>query len=87
MQLPPERETIESAAQMFLDFGAKAIIIRSGALGAYVVPEKGQSGRWVDAYFSAQDTHRVKDVTGAGNAFLGGLAAGLCLCNRNLLEG
>jgi len=86
MPQPPQRQTIERAAQIFLELGAKAVIIRSGPLGAYVVPEQGQSGRWVNAYFSVQEGHRVKDVTGAGNAFLGGLAAGLCLCNRNLLE-
>jgi len=86
MPQPPQRKTIERAAHIFLELGAKAVIIRSGAMGAYVAPRQGEPGRWVNAYFSIQDTHCVKDVTGAGNAFLGGLAAGLCLCDRNLLE-
>ncbi|KAF8341211.1 Ribokinase-like protein [Cantharellus anzutake] len=67
-------------------FGAKAVIVRSGALGAYVIPEHGQSGHWVEAYFGAEDGQRINDVTGAGNAFLGGLAAGLSFCNGDLLE-
>ncbi|KAF8311530.1 Ribokinase-like protein [Cantharellus anzutake] len=82
----PRRETIEQAAQALLGLGAKAVIVRSGALGAYVIPGHGQSGHWVEAYFGAEDGQRINDVTGAGNAFLGGLAAGLSFCNGDLLE-
>jgi sugar/nucleoside kinase (ribokinase family) len=86
--------------------GGGAVIIRSGALGAYVATRDG-GGHWVDAYWTEGEAHRVVDVTGlssswqikdlyqmpcvlrigAGNAFLGGLAAGLALTNWNLHEG
>jgi len=66
--------------------GKGAVIIRSGALGAYMKKRDGSAGCWVDAYWSDNKAHRVVDVTGAGNAFLGGLAAGLALTNENLYE-
>jgi len=52
------------------------VVIRSGALGAYVV-SRSTRGCWVEAFWGPNDLHHVVDVTGAGNAFLGGLGAGL----------
>jgi sugar/nucleoside kinase (ribokinase family) len=72
-----------------------AIVIRSAELGAYVAQQPTDvgseqadryAGRWVDAYWSAEHAERVVDVTGAGNSFLGGLAAGLALAN-DIYEG
>jgi len=83
LPLPPSRELIELAAHKFLDIGVGQdktgwIIIRSGALGAYMKSERTK-GAWVDAYWTKEDNHEIVDVTGAGNGFLGGLAAGLIL--------
>ncbi|KAH6915139.1 Ribokinase-like protein [Coprinopsis sp. MPI-PUGE-AT-0042] len=75
------KDSIERAASSFLDFsigedGKGWVIIRSGAMGAYV-RSRGRPGRWIEAYWTPEDEKRIVDVTGAGNAFLGGLAAGL----------
>lgn len=56
------------------------MIIRSGHLGAYVLT--ASHGKWIPAFWESaanEPTHdsHVVDVTGAGNAFLGGLSAGL----------
>lgn len=84
-----------------------SVIIRSGALGAYVMTSD-KKGRWIDAFWSSAeniDSLTVVDVTGdslgkyvhgrdhidkklgAGNSFLGGLAAGLSITNGNVYEG
>jgi len=83
--LPPTRASIEEAADRFLRYGIGGgrrgwVIIRSGEMGAYVKSLEG-GGRWIDAFWtsSADDAGSVVDVTGAGNSFLGGLAAGLLL--------
>ena len=59
-------------------------MIRSGALGCYVV-SKERAGEWVAAYHKSQST--VVDVTGGGNSFLGGLTAGLKLAKGDVYEG
>lgn len=97
--LPVTRVKVEEAAAKFLGYGVGeggqgSVIIRSGALGAYVV-SRTTKGRWVEAFWGPNDLHHVVDVTGtpnpdpllrfdaeywtkgAGNAFLGGLGAGL----------
>ena len=82
--------------------GKGAVIIRSGELGAYVkqLGKKGlwvdaywgenQSEKVVDVTGQRTVEHRtirqLKLSKGAGNAFLGGLAAGLAL-GKNLYEG
>jgi len=81
MPLPVTRSKIEEAAAKFLDYGVGdngegSVIIRSGALGAYIV-SRIVKGRWVEAFWGPNDHDHVVDVTGAGNAFLGGLGAGL----------
>ncbi|KAL0949572.1 hypothetical protein HGRIS_009621 [Hohenbuehelia grisea] len=77
----PSIENIERAAQRFIDIGVgKAgdgfVIIRSGPLGAYVL-SRAKGGQWIEAYWTDAQKDKVVDVTGAGNSFLGGLAAGL----------
>ncbi|KAG1892696.1 Ribokinase-like protein [Suillus subluteus] len=44
-------------------------------------------GQWIDAFWSStENIDKVVDVTGAGNSFLGGLAAGLSIANGNVYE-
>ncbi|KAG6812651.1 hypothetical protein H0H92_001601 [Tricholoma furcatifolium] len=83
MPLPPTPLLIEEAADRLLAYGVGVsrsgwVIIRSGALGSYV-KSLNDNGMWVSAFWTADDHERVIDVTGAGNSFLGGLAAGLLL--------
>ena len=63
------KTAVENAASEFLEMGvgkenSGSVIIRSGALGAYVMtPDR--KGRWIDAFWSsAENTDRVIDVTG-----------------------
>lgn len=90
LPLPPSRSTVEQAADLFLGFGVGkegtgTVVIRSGGLGAYT-KSRAREGEWVEAYWTTQDEGKVVDVTGAGNSFLGGLAAGLLL-NGNDVHG
>ncbi|KAI9466751.1 Ribokinase-like protein [Lactarius psammicola] len=85
---PVSKSSIERACKSFLDFGVGpsgtgAVVIRGGSLGAYVA-SRSQPGTWIEAYWRTEE--RVVDVTGAGNSFLGGLAAGLVLTNGDVFE-
>ncbi|KAG8777206.1 hypothetical protein FRC15_011473 [Serendipita sp. 397] len=85
----PDKATVEQAADILYGFGVGprgegSIVIRSGALGAYIKNSQS-TGQWIDAYYTVADTGKVIDVTGAGNAFLGGLAAGLSKHNDDVL--
>jgi len=92
LSMPVENVTrvmIEDTCSQFLAMGVGregkgAVIIRSGELGAYV-RQVGKEGLWVDAYWGGDRPEKVVDVTGAGNAFLGGLAGGLAL-GKNLYD-
>ncbi|KAH7344550.1 Ribokinase-like protein [Rhizoctonia solani] len=84
---------IELAAARFLSFGVGEhasgyVIIRCGAMGAYAATMGAGAvkGWWTPAYWTPEDEGAVVDVTGAGNAFLGGLSAGLYLSNGNVRE-
>ncbi|KAF8204950.1 Ribokinase-like protein [Pholiota molesta] len=86
--LPPSKETIEKAADEFLELGVGHqrsgwVIIRSGGLGAYVKSLETQ-GRWIEAFWTPEDAAKVVDVTGAGNSFLGGFAAGMVLSDGDV---
>ncbi|KAF8164977.1 Ribokinase-like protein [Crassisporium funariophilum] len=88
--LPPTTESIERAANEFLEIGVGLekqgwVIIRSGELGAYLKSVQTE-GAWIDAYWTASDVEKIVDVTGAGNSFLGGLAAGMMLSNGDVYE-
>jgi len=66
--LPLSKEGIEEAAKEFLNFGIGRqgngwIVIRCGALGAYV-KSADTEGAWIDAYWTSTDVERVVDVTG-----------------------
>ncbi|KAN0139998.1 Ribokinase-like protein [Lactarius tabidus] len=85
---PVSKSSIERACKSFLDLGVGpagtgTVIIRSGSLGAYAASRE-KPGMWIEAYWSTEE--RVVDVTGAGNSFLGGLAAGLVLTNGDVFE-
>lgn len=65
---PVTKDQIEFAASRFLEIGVGpagdgTVLIRSGALGAYVATRK-HGGRWVDAYWGTEDARKVVDVTG-----------------------
>ncbi|KAG2152948.1 Ribokinase-like protein [Suillus clintonianus] len=85
------KTAVENAASEFLKMGvgkanSGSVIIRSGALGAYVITSD-REGQWVDAFWSsAENIDKVVDVTGAGNSFLGGLAAGLFKAKGDIYE-
>lgn len=67
---PPTKPLIEKACHLFLEFGVGregngAVIIRSGALGAYVATRKG-GGEWIPAYWDENNApEHIVDVTGA----------------------
>ena len=79
----PTSKEVEVAADTFYQAVAKAgkplpvIIVRAGEMGAYTIAS-GWTG-WIPAYRGANAQERVVDVTGGGNAYLGGLCAGLLL--------
>ncbi|KAI5894322.1 Ribokinase-like protein [Schizophyllum commune H4-8] len=92
--LPPgsiSASLVEEMAIKFASYGARTVVIRSGARGSYVLnaePSLGaQESRWVDAYWRPEEaTEKVKSTTGAGNSFLGGLCAGLALAGRDIFK-
>lgn len=68
MPTPPTKASIEEACNKFLELGVGqegkgSVIIRSGALGAYVA-SRATTGRWIDAYWTEADAEHVVDVTG-----------------------
>ncbi|RSH89847.1 hypothetical protein EHS25_001833 [Saitozyma podzolica] len=65
--------------------GSGAVVVRCGRLGCVVGTREG-GVRWIPAYWAAQDEGRVKDVTGAGNSFLGGYISGLSLSSGDPYE-
>ncbi|KAJ6629207.1 Ribokinase-like protein [Mycena sp. CBHHK59/15] len=91
LPLPPRKSSIEEAARKFLELGVGkdgkgAVIIRSGSMGAYVAMKDKAPG-WVPAFWNSdRDPEKIVDVTGAGNSFLGGLAAGLLLENGDIYQ-
>ncbi|KAI7860673.1 Ribokinase-like protein, partial [Circinella umbellata] len=56
------------------------VVIRSGKLGA-VVATHNNTTEWVPAYWKENDSDKIRDVTGAGNAFCGGLCIGWVASN------
>lgn len=68
MPLPVTQMKIEEAAAKFLDHGVGeggqgSVVIRSGALGAYVM-SRVTEGRWVEAFWGLGGPRHVVDVTG-----------------------
>lgn len=75
MNEPNSNKACEELTQAIHDtVKAKKVVLRCGKLGSYVsIPGLAF---WVEA-LHIHDQEKVVDVTGAGNAFLGGLAGGL----------
>jgi sugar/nucleoside kinase (ribokinase family) len=73
----PEAEIITGApdparaAQVFLDKGARAVIIKLGADGCWLARPEGQ------IHIPAVPVEQIVDTTGAGDAFAAGLLSGL----------
>lgn len=66
-----------------------AVIIRSGATGACVCVKKVDGSfntTFVSPYYGKDQQENVVDDTGGGNAFLGGLCAGLILSNGDVAD-
>jgi sugar/nucleoside kinase (ribokinase family) len=59
-------------AESFSDFGCPIVVIKRGAAGQYIW-DRDRSCRWHIPAYPA----RVRDVTGAGDAYCGGFLAGL----------
>lgn len=62
----PTKDSVEEAASRFLDLGISEgghVIIRSGAMGAYVVA-RSRPGKWIDAFWTPESKQKVVDVTG-----------------------
>ena len=90
LSLPPSEPTqasVEYAAKVFHSRleTRSAIIIRAGEMGSYTLSD-GWTG-WVPAFWRSNEQDRVVDVTGGGNAFLGGLMAGLLLSDGDFRTG
>ncbi|KXT12657.1 hypothetical protein AC579_4510 [Pseudocercospora musae] len=82
------REHVEGCAAAFMEehfhiFGPHQLVIIRAAEHGSLVARRTTSGdqlqdtvdmTWVDPYYSVEDQHRIKDATGAGNAFLGAFA-------------
>jgi hypothetical protein len=80
----------------------RGVIVRCGALGCCIVRKRYSASsngiddledvrpEWIDAYWTANASpdfrSHIVDVTGGGNAFLGGLAAGMKLTDGDLRE-
>ncbi|KAA1466167.1 Ribokinase-like protein [Dentipellis sp. KUC8613] len=69
--LPATKPKIEEACARFLEIGVGPgrdgwVIVRSGALGAYVASAE-RKGEWISAFW--EDEQKVVDVTGAGNEY------------------
>lgn len=72
---PTSSKACEELTQAIHDYvNASKVVLRCGKLGTYVsTPDEAF---WVEA-LHIHNQEKVLDVTGAGNAFLGGLAGGL----------
>lgn len=86
------KTTVETACYRFLNLVSSSaspkryIIIRCGPMGSCMASSENPDCQWVEALWQSKDEDKVVDATGAGNAFLGGLAAGLTLTNNNVHE-
>jgi hypothetical protein len=64
----PTKLLVELAAARYLEFGVGhhgegCVIIRSGAMGAYVATREN-GGKWIEAFWTDNDHHKIIDVTG-----------------------
>ena len=64
---------------------APAIIVRAGKLGAYTISDNWEGH--TPAFWTEKEQDHVVDATGGGNAYMGGLCAGLVLTLGDYQEG
>nr|ODO01320.1 hypothetical protein L204_02048 [Cryptococcus depauperatus CBS 7855] len=80
---PPCHMEAQMAAETFCqhlekrysDCRPPVIVVRAGELGSFTLSSSWTG--WVPAYWRESEREKVVDVTGGGNAFLGGFLAGL----------
>lgn len=70
---PPKYVYEDNARQ---PLGVQVIIIRAAENGCLVLSRDSTDVVWLPAYYGASEQDKIVDPTGAGNAFLGGLAQG-----------
>ena len=80
----PTKGLVEQAANRFLDLGVGNgqghVIIRSGAMGAYVAA-RSTPGKWIDAFWTTGSKQKVVDVTGQCTCMSGTeLCSCMCRC-------
>lgn len=78
---------VESAAQRFhaLLQPTAVLVLRAGALGSFTISPAWTG--WTPAYWRSTEQDHVVDPTGGGNAFMGGLCAGLLLSEEDWQKG
>ncbi|KAG7443445.1 Ribokinase-like protein [Guyanagaster necrorhizus] len=78
-----EGESIEALVSTYARLGARTVVVRAGARGCFVAnmdPALGACAkRWLPPYWTDEASQNVRDTTGAGNSFLGGLCAGMAM--------
>ncbi|WWD22808.1 hypothetical protein CI109_107302 [Kwoniella shandongensis] len=86
---PTASNVVEAAEQFHTrlvqscgDPAKPAIIVRAGELGSYTLSSDWRG--WVPAFWTEADQDRVVDPTGGGNAFMGGLCAGLLISKGDI---
>ncbi|KAK0497565.1 Ribokinase-like protein [Armillaria luteobubalina] len=83
---------IESLVSMYAEFGARTIVVRAGARGCFISNKNPMLGacdsRWLLPYWTAEEAkENVRETTGAGNSFLGGLCAGMAIAGGDIFIG
>ncbi|QIW95977.1 hypothetical protein AMS68_001495 [Peltaster fructicola] len=83
-----DRAVMEARARTFFDSsrhvhnpmrktdGVQVIVIRAAEHGCLVLQQGREKATWLPAFFGPSEQDKIVDPTGAGNAFLGGLAQG-----------
>jgi sugar/nucleoside kinase (ribokinase family) len=67
---------METAASIFVDWGVRVVVIKGGSDGVFLLSRQASDVRKYAPFHDPGDK-RVVDVTGAGDAFCGGLIRGL----------
>ncbi|KAK0457275.1 Ribokinase-like protein [Desarmillaria tabescens] len=83
---------IESLVSVYTEFGSKTIVVRAGARGCFITNKNPMLGtctsRWLPPYWTAEEAKvNVRETTGAGNSFLGGLCAGMAMAGDDVFIG
>jgi ribokinase len=93
--LPSEQEirslfgpdiNLAEAAQELIVWGARLVVIKCGAAGVLIAQASGRPFRQLPAFHRPGD-RAIVDVTGAGDAFCGGFAAGLLETGDPMIAG